>query len=291
MANTIFAKFEKWEIENEQVKVYIPWDLYGTPLVHFLIPTELADTWVYRPPISNVKITNAVWKLTGAKHADIYGSQRITVSLKQESSVTSSCQVKVTPSTAHVSIYPLSKTLTLDPNEVLETTFDITNLGVESEVSGHLTIEVHETWSMTLTSEDTSLTYTLKPKTTEKAILDLLVVDKETQRAAVGIHVFVQYGVEGSKEGFSDTSGKVGPFDLGNYRGIVQITTGETPTYKPAYRTVIVTGGYNAFTIELLKHGEEPPPPDEFPWWILVLIVGAVVVVFVVWRSKRKEDV
>lgn len=292
LANTIFAKFENWEIEGDQVKVYIPWNAYGTPLVHFLIPTELADTWVYRPSVSNVIIANAEWFLTGTKDTDLYGSQQITVSLRQDSSVKSSCEIKVTPSTAHVSVYPLSKTLTLEPNEVMQTHFDITNLGVESETKGTLTIEVYETWSMTLTSKDTSLTYTLKPKTEDKAILDLLVVDRQTQKPVVGIHVFVQYGVENTKEGFSNSHGKVGPFDLGNYRGTVQISTGETATYKPAYRTVNVAGGYNSFTIELLKHGEEPEP-EPFPWWLLfvsgIILVSLTAVAYVYFKRKGRK--
>lgn len=276
IATTIFDRFERWELQEDEVKIYIPWGAYGTPLVHFLVPTELADTFVYRPTISDVEITDSYWKLTGGKHTDLYGSQRIAVELYQKAEVKSSCEVKIKPSTEHVSVFPLRKILTLEPGERMVTTFDLTNLGVESEISGFVTLQVYELWGHSLTSEDMSLTYKLMPQTTEKAILDLLVVDKETQKGVVGIHVFIQYGVEFTKEGFSDTHGKVGPFDLGDYRGTVQISTGETATYKPAYRTVTVSGGYNSFTIELLKHGEEDGD-EPWPWWALLLGIAVPV--------------
>jgi hypothetical protein len=74
---SIFQKVSFIQDTNGQaaLKLEIPWSAYGTPQVNIRIPTELADTFVERPIITDTKVS-AVWETTGSKNADLTSNQR-----------------------------------------------------------------------------------------------------------------------------------------------------------------------------------------------------------------------
>lgn len=277
------------------MKLAIPWGAYGTPMVSIRVPTELADTWVDRPPVSNVQPTGH-WEATGTKYVDISGSQRLYVDLKQSSTVLSSTNVRISCGNSKVGLYPLEQTVSLNPQETRSIIFTATNLGVETQVTNvPIKIECFEMYTGTKTGEDTVYATLLSTLSHDTTTLSILAVEKGTTTPIVGLQLEALYGTE-QKQGFTAATPMPGQITFtldmaggGGYTGQVAIQSVETPKYLAAYQTVTVQPGVNSVTLEVEVKGQTYPT---FDWWIIA--VAAIVIVFIavvasVAYKKRKK--
>ncbi len=145
-----------WHIESKDDKpqaivVDIPFGAYsGSPIVTFYIPTELAETFVYRPEIADVRIQNAVW-LDGSE-IDAAGKKKCQLELKQYARVTSSAAIYAETTTTRASVKPMSTVVTMAPNETKTVTFEVSNLGVDANANGTVMFTVKRSWDGVMTS-------------------------------------------------------------------------------------------------------------------------------------------
>ena len=146
----------EWYIEKKDgkpnaVTVTIPWGTYsGAPIVTFYIPSELAETFVYRPPISDVRIQSAKW-LNGSE-IPANGKKKCQLEIKQFGKTLSSATITAEASTSRASVSSTSITVTMAPNETKLVTFEVTNLGVDSDMDGEVFFTVKRTWDGVVTS-------------------------------------------------------------------------------------------------------------------------------------------
>jgi len=278
IAETLFPNAESWTLDtqNMQVIVNIPWNAYYIPMGVAYVPSELADTWVYYPPKSNVKITAVGWD-TGESVRQISGTARCWVDIVQQADVESSAKITAQPSTPKALISPAETTVTLKPGETRRLFFDVQNLGVDADTDGYVTFVAYETWTNTETSRNSNLQFKLLKYSEEKTILDVLVIDKEKQSPVGGITVFVYYEGQ-TKSGITSTSGTC-TFDLGTFRGVVTLTTTATDLYKSATITKMVSGR-TSITIELEK--QTPPPTPPIPDWLIYIVIVVIIAVMII---------
>ncbi|RLI43648.1 hypothetical protein DRO59_00155 [Candidatus Bathyarchaeota archaeon] len=276
IAETMFPNAESWTLdtENMEVKVDLPWNAYYIPEGVLYVPTELADTWVYYPPKSNVKITAVGWD-TGEPVRQISGTARCWIDIIQQADRESSAKITAQASTPKAKVSPAEITVTLKPGDTKRLYFDVENLGVDADTEGYVTFTAYETWTNTETSRNSNLRFKLLKYSEETTVLDVLVVDKETQSPVVGITVFVSYEGE-TKQGVTSTSGTC-TFNLETYRGVVTISTSATPTYKSATFTRMVSGR-TSITIQLEKQAA-PTPPDWLIYVLIALVIASAIIV------------
>ncbi|MGC8812394.1 MAG: hypothetical protein ACP5O8_02295 [Candidatus Aenigmatarchaeota archaeon] len=154
----------EWQIEKKDNKpnaviVKIPWGAYsGAPIVTFFVPSELADTFVYRPPIADVRIQKSSW-LNGSD-IEPSGKKKCQLELKQFAKTLSSATITAEISTSRASVSPTSITVTMAPNETKIVTFEVANLGVDSDIEGKVFFTVKRTWDGAVTSTS-QLSFTL----------------------------------------------------------------------------------------------------------------------------------
>lgn len=155
IADTWLAGYD-WNIEQKDGKpnaviVDMPWGAYsGAPIVTFYVPSELAETWVYRPPISDVRIQNAIW-LDGSDILQA-GKKKCQLELKQYARVNSSATIYAETTTTRASVKPTSITVTMAPNETKTVTFEVSDLGVDANTTGTVMFTVKRSWDGVQTS-------------------------------------------------------------------------------------------------------------------------------------------
>ncbi|MEM3703693.1 MAG: hypothetical protein QXX79_04680 [Candidatus Bathyarchaeia archaeon] len=286
VAEKLFPNAEKWTLDTEKMeaRIDLPWAAYYIPEGVIYVPTELADTWVYYPPVSNVKITAVGWE-TGETVRQISGTARCWIDIVQQADIESSAKITAQASTPKATVNPAETTVTLKPGESRRLYFDVQNLGVDTDTEGYITFTAYETWTNTATSRNSDLHFKLLAYSTETTILDVLVIDKQSQTAVAGIIVYCYYEGQ-TKSGISSTSGL--SFDLATYRGTVTLTTLATDVYKSATVTRMASGR-TSITVELEKQGAPPPTPT--PEWLLYAILGIAIaaIVVAVYAIRRKR--
>ena len=299
LADTIFRSFDSWSVDlvNKEARIEIPWGAYGVPEVHFRIPVEVADTWVDRPPISNVKVS-LVWASTGTKtNPNLYSSDKVYIDMTQLSTVESTAKIIVACTDTSISVFPTEFSVSLKPNETQRTSIDIVNAGHTSDTPFTITVQAREVYGYTLTSED-SVTGIAKALIIDQTFLRIYVIDAKLSgdKNVAGIQVQCQYPPKtGSTMSTFTEKGRAIEWTLqgangGAYIGEVYIQTKDTFTYKAAYTTRTVKVGLNIITISLIRQGETPPNNELPPIaWILVGCIGAVSGIASVYYYKKRK--
>ena len=173
IAKTWLNGYNDWHFEYQDgqpsaVVVDLPWGAYsGSPIVTFYIPSELTDTWVYHPPIANVKIDKAEW-INGN---DIKTNATCRLTLRQTSTITSSAVITAKTDN-RATVTPRSITITMKPNTVQTIDFQVSNLGVTDDTSGQVSFIVTRSWDGQQT-DSTTLRYTLKKPEMPKNMTDV----------------------------------------------------------------------------------------------------------------------
>lgn len=280
------------------LKLEIPWGAFGTPLVNIRVPTELADTWIERPIVTQTEVS-AKWVATGNKYGDLQGSLRIEVTLTNKGSVTGSALVEVQSGNSKLSVTPLSMTVNnLEPNVPKTVYFDATNLGVEGQIDDiPVTVIAKDTYTGSETGRDTIYGTLLPTLITGTTTLNIRAVEKGTDNPIVGLQLRVLLPSMEPRTVFTGTGGETGVITLstpqgGAFVGAVNIQSEDTFDYKAAYLTYnIASASSYSVTLEV-EQKDTVYPPEGLPLWVL-LAIGAVVSVVIVVGAyvvvKRKK--
>jgi hypothetical protein len=300
LATGLFKTFDSWILDtaNMQVKVNVPWGAYGIPLVTFRVPTELADTWVDRPQVSNVQPA-LVWASTGTKdQPNLISTDKIVCTLTQMSTVTSSVRVFASVNVPQLAVWPSQRTETLGPGQSVIVYFDVTNGGVPVDTSFKVTVQCYEMYGNTLTGEDFVIGIAKKINV-QQTLLRITVIDplKTGNQWVSGINIQIQYPATGgtTQSGFSDQYGVITWTLATNgvpYSGDVSISTMETYTYKASFQTVSVTPGIpKEVIVNLVRQGAPPPPTIPWEWIVVGSVIAVMVVAIIALAKKRKPPV
>jgi len=277
-SNSVFRGYESWVLDEvgKEVRVYMPYNAYEIPMVQILVPAELVDTWVWTPPVANLKIESQGWlEGTGTATEIADGVTRACwVKVRQASTVESTGKVAVSSSTPSASISPSYQKPTLAPGDEATLYFEVTNLGVAFNENGRVQVSCKELLTGSQTDFSNTLSFTLKTAGQQgDTVLDITVVDDETGLPVGGTQVHLSYG--GSiKQAITNEKGYTS-FNLGSYTGKVVITTKETTDYRQAIRSLDLSSGTHNLVIRLLKQEEDGIPME-------YILAGLVVVVLLV---------
>lgn len=294
LAYGLFSQWQSWEINPSQfyVRINIPWGAYQVPIVNFRVPTELADTWIDKPPISNVRVS-ATWDRTGTKSIEILNTERIRVDLTQLSQQLSGCHLTATSSVTNAHVYPPDMTVpSMAPGENRTVYFDVTNSGTTIETAVVITIVSYDTYANQEKSRD-SITGTLLVNVgQEETVLRLLCKDSVTKSPVVGAHVQIVYppGAGTQKDGFTTNDGSIQFLVSGSgtsgYTGQVFIQVPESTKYKEYDATIGVSPGTKEYQIDLVPKGQ---PEGDWSWIFWVIGIAGAGTAGTVIYTKRKR--
>jgi len=142
------------------VIVELPWGAYsGIPVVTCLIPSELADTIVWHPKLSLMRIVDAYWINGSAANASNVIHGQLTV--KQFAISESSATISATVSTDKASVSNFPQTITLAFNQTKTIDFWLANLGVANDIEATVNFTVRRTFDDKVTNT-TTLKFSLK---------------------------------------------------------------------------------------------------------------------------------
>jgi len=267
----VFRGYDSWKIVGNQIFVYAPFSAYQVPVVQIYVPVELADTWVYRPQISDLDITGVGWT-GGGTYTEVSTSKTFWVDVKQKSTVKSTGRVLVSASSTKALISPEYNDVTLAPGETKRLQFTLTNTGVDADITGIVTVKTKDLWTGDITDTNTDLSFKLLKQAVGGATtLNVYTYDGENDEPVEGITVYVQ--ADKQYQWVTDQNGYAS-FDLGSYRGSVTIRTGGTAVYPSTSKTVQVSGGVTEVTIYLT-----PKEAWVLPWWTWIAAIAAVAAV------------
>ena len=270
------------------LRLDIPWNAFGTPLVSIRVPTELADTWIERPIVTSVDVS-ATWLSTGTKYCNLMGANRIAVTVTNKASVTGSTHLVITSANSKLQVEPLDMTVNnLAPNVPQTVYFDAANLGVESQKDKiPITITGYDTYTGSPSGSDTIYGTLLPTLQTGTTILKLYAVEKGTDNPIQGLQVQIVYPPDGSGEtptAFTDANGEISLTlstpQGGAYTGAVYVHSADTPDYKAASATYTLNNptAYE-FTFEVERKDTTYKDDTGFSWTLIVGIVAAVCVI------------
>ncbi len=279
------------------LRLDIPWDAFGTPLVSIRVPTELADTWVERPIDTDTKVS-AVWLTTNSLYGDLSGSLRIACTVTNKASITGSSNLEISTGNSKLAVTPLQMTVNnLEPNVPQIVYFDATNLGVEGKIDNiPVTIIAKDTYTGQETGRCTLYGTLLPTLTSGQTTVTIYAVEKGTTIPAKSLQLHVAYGTQ-SKDVFTDSNGATGGMSLvtpqgGAFVGDVLITSADTATYNAGSMSYPISqaGAYEV-TFEV-----ERKDTDYADWLLIALIIGIVIAIIVIvaiavylYRKKRKH--
>ena len=276
---------------NTSTKLYklpIPWNAlsYGAPVFQVLIPTALADTFVYRPPVSNVKILSINQPSnTGEK---LYTTYIGSITLKQESTVLSDTELSFQiPSGLPLTINPNPIQISLKPGETK--TIPIYFLNPGNDVDGRqiqVTAVTRELFTGSTT--DTKIfTVILGARTEQTVSLAVYTLEAGTG-TPLDVQVTVKHNpADGTPTQQSYTIDGQHTFDLGTYQGQVIVTALPPATHNGATKTIDLNPGVNAVTLILTPIGQVG---ESFDWnWLIIVMVSALAVVIVYYYFIKRN--
>lgn len=249
----------------------------GSPVFTIMIPTELVDTFIWQPPMSNVQITDLSISDT------IQDRATASVTLKQESTVTSTADVVITfnPSDAPLSAIPSSFSVSMAPNEIRTETFELINTGTETERDVDVIVTVYNQLGMT--SQELKKV-TLLPKTGVATVLTVYTEDAVTKKRLSGIYVSVAWDSQ-SQGGYTNAGSYT--FELGTISGQVKLRAEETDEYEDAVTYVNLVVGSNTATLSLEPKGQNGDA--DYTWLVILLIAIALIAVAFSQRRRLKR--
>jgi len=287
--SSVLSKYSSYAMVTDNggaaLKINIPWNAYLTPLVTMRVPSEMADTWVERPQVSDVSVS-ARWQANNQKSIDITDQAVLAVTLTQQSSVTSSARIAVYSSNPRISVYPIQTTETMASGATKVVLFTVSQTGgTTTDSNVQLTINSYETYTGSLKHSDTVTCNLLPTVGVESTTLNLLVQDDSKAHTPIeGLQLVVQYPPSTGqiKTAFTDSNGAVTlNIDTsagGGYTGQLTVTTEDTLKYEAAYVTSTVHNGQNNVIVTVHVKGTDYP----FDWMTVALIAGILIVVAVV---------
>jgi hypothetical protein len=280
------------------LKLEIPWGAFGTPLVNIRVPTELADTWIERPIVTQTSVS-AVWVASNTKYSDLQGSLRIACTLTNAGSATGSALVEVQSGNSKLSITPLQMTVNnLVPNVPQTVYFDATNLGVEDQIDDiPVTIIVKDTYTGGETGRDTIYGTLLPTLTSGTTTIRIRAVEKGTDNPIVGLQLRLVLPSMEPRTVFTGAGGETGTVTLatpqgGAFIGDISIQSEDTFDYKGSYMTFHIASA-TSYSVTLEVERKDTPYPvqglDLWVWLAIGAVISVVIVVFAYVAVKKKS--
>lgn len=264
-----------WEITTPKadgknyVKIYMPNGAMSS-LSTLQISTELADTVVYQPAVSNIEITGLSWQVSG----QIGDRDILKIDLTQRGTILSDAVLTTTfTGGQEVFVNPQNQKVALGAGQSTSVYVEVLNTGASEQKTGALTVTL--TNDLGQVTSQKSIDYTLLPKGTGNTQLTVLVKDKNTSLLVSGIQVAVAWG---TNSGTYESKGGTFTVNLEGYQGQVSVTSVETTTYKSATASATVSKGTNTLILEIEPQGYTPG----IDWLLIALIIGIIVVVCVI---------
>ena len=274
--------------DDNFLKVNVPFASESS-VITVRISTELADTVVWRPQISNVQFVSCEWE-TGGTDADIQDRLNAVLTVKQHSSVKSTATIKPILETLGqpVTINPAAHTVDLVPNDETTVKFEFLNLGTAQDQPRNIITFVIEN-TLGDETDRASLTFVLKAKGVAETILTVYTIDAETEMGVGGIPVTITYD-SSTQLGYTIDGTVV--FDLEGVEGQVPVESSETLVYQSASDVATVKAGEpNKVTLRLYKKGVIPPPPPDYTWFLIILSVAiGTAIVLLTYKTRKKEE-
>lgn len=279
---------------NSALRLDIPWGAFGTPLVNIRIPTELADTWVEQPAITDVDV-DAVWQINSGSSGDLQGSLRIACTVTNRGNVAGGCLLEVSSGNSKLAVTPLSMTVNnLEPNVPQVVYFDATNLGVEQEISNvPITIVAKDTYTGAETGRDVLYGSLLPTLVTGTTTLQVRAVEKGTDNSIPNLQLRLILPSVEPKTVFTGASGFSDVVTLktpqgGAFIGDVQIQTVDNSVYKASSTTFhIASAAPYSVTVEVERKDKDYP--FEFNWMLIMGIIIALVIIAIVAYALLKK--
>ena len=285
--NSAFNPYKDWVLASDYVRVNVPFTAYQKQMLQIKVPVEMVDTWVYRPQIADLRVEDVGWMDTDSNNIDIHSelSKSFWVKVKQYADVTATGRVKVSSSQEKASVEPAYEDIMLASGETTVVDFTVTNLGVDGDTDGRITVECIELEMGQNTGPiNNDLTFTLKKQGgTGDTVLDVYVSSDETEERIEGVEVRLNAGGEITEYWTNDFG--YASFNLGTYIGKVDIKA-KKEGYEDYYHTKNVASGTNEITIKLVTEGGEP----ELPWemiLIVVVVICVMIAIFAIIMSKK----
>lgn len=272
--NTLNHYNSGFEITSDsKLKVYLPYKA-ASSLITLQISSELADTVVWEPPVSDIRLSSVSWV---GGNSQIGDSAQLKVVLQQFSSVTSTATVTVSYGSGHpIQTTPSSTGVTLGSGESTTVYFQFTNTAADALTNGNAVVNVYDEFGKL--ADTKSVGYTLVPRATGSTSLSVFAVNKETNEAISGLTIVCKYGENSPTQ---ITSSGSCSFDLSGYQGPVTVSSVETLTYKAASVAKDISEGINTVYLFVEPHGYVDPEGD-VDWFMIALIFAIIVSVVAV---------
>jgi hypothetical protein len=281
-----FDQYEKaFKRDDNKFQLNVPFSAIneGAEVFQIWIPTDLADTIVYEPPISNVKIIRPIGFPT---ELQTIATGKIVLSQAGNVKGTSTVRIIKEPSTAPLAISPPGFSTILEAGETKEFPLTFINTGGTTDVSCKVTFIVEDAFSGKESDRET-ITILVKKRTGEVAYLTIITKNEDGE-AISGIYVTGAYGTR-KVEGYTDPGGAK-TWEMGAVVGEkVMCRAAESVHYYSAEKEIILAAGQN--NVEFILQTKTGPPQGTQDWtWLLwVALVGTVIgATTIVVVKKRK---
>jgi hypothetical protein len=274
-----------------QLRIYLPYQSYN-PLFVIRISSELADTVIWEPLVSNIKFieVNGRTDTTAEVEIDlgeIADRKSVSFKVRNEGNIAASGTVSVQPIDQNVSwaFEPRAQgTGTMQPGEEKVFTFDVVDLTTTEK--GTFKFKAIITNVLGAITDSRTFKATLLPRGVGGVLLYVRAVDKNSTLDVAGHRIVLTFNdATQSREAFTPST-----FDFEGATPYVTVTAPETLKYKAASQSKQLEVGLNTITLELEPIGYVPPPGG-FDWtWIIVGVifaVAAVVMVFLYSKNSR----
>ncbi|MFA5365365.1 MAG: hypothetical protein WC325_09330 [Candidatus Bathyarchaeia archaeon] len=274
-----------WEITAERkVRIYLPYGSMSS-LITMQISTELADTVVWQPPVSDIEITGLSW--VASSTGQIGDRDLLKIDLLQKSSIQSTSTITTQCTTGQeINVNPTNQAVTLGPGVSTSMYVEVLNTGAAVEKTGTLTVKVTNALG-SVTSTD-SIQYTLLPKGVQGSVLTLMVKDKKTGLLVTEpVVIGISWGTAHSQT--ITTTGGTCTLDMQGYQGTASLTSIATDYHQAMTPTSIqIKGGYQTEYVELLPIGA-----TDTDWLMTILVVISIVsviaiIVYAIYKKRKR---
>lgn len=262
-----------------QMRIYLPYNYYN-PLLNIRISSDIANTVVWEPPVSNIKIANAPSDL-----GHIADKQTVSVTLRQDSTQASGGYVKIEEVTngASLGFEPQSwGTGTMQPNEQKTFTFDVHNLMTAATTPFSFKLNVYN--NLNELKDSRTITGILDPKVGSGSQLYVTAKDISTTLDVVGIHFVASWDQTNQKDGYTPTT-----IDFNGATPYVTIYSDANDYYEEGSATIQMQAGLNRVELQLAPKDYVPPPEINWWWVVIGIFVAVLLIVAVAARSKKRR--
>ena len=261
------------------MRINVPYNYYNT-LLNLRISSDIANTVVWEPPVSNIKIQNAPSDL-----GHIADKQTVSVTLHQDSNKASGGYVKIEDSTSGASLAfePQSwGTGTMQPGESKIFTFAVHNLMSAQETPFSFKLNVYN--NLNVPTDSKTITGILDAKIGSGSQLYVRAIDKNTTLDITGLHFVASWDQTNQKDGYTPTT-----IDFNGATPYVTIYSDANDKYEEGSATIQMQAGLNTVTLEVAPKGYVPPWQLDWIQWAIIIGIAIAFIAIIAVAAKKKR--